>query len=323
LIPVAIGIVTITFALGNLIPTDPIRVAVGPRASQETVEKVRAQFGLDKPLPQQYVIYWQRLLAGDMGTSVVTRRPVTEDLKRRIPATLELAVAATLMGVTSGIILGVVSAVHKGRLPDQVSRVVAIGGVSSPDFFTGMLLQLILASGLGLLPITGRIDPGIELTKITGLYLVDSVLTGNWVALVSAAKHILLPAATLALPFSAMVARLTSSGMLDVLNKDYILNARVAAGLPERLVVYKYAVKNALVGTTSQIALNIGWLLGGAVIVEKVFDWQGLGLFVVQAALNDDLRPIMATTLVAGVTYVIINAVADLTYTFLDPRISI
>jgi peptide/nickel transport system permease protein len=323
LIPVAIGIVTITFALGNLIPTDPIRVAVGPRASQETVEKVRAQFGLDKPLPQQYVIYWQRLLAGDMGTSVVTRRPVTEDLKRRIPATLELAVAATLMGVTSGIILGVVSAVHKGRLPDRVSRVVAIGGVSSPDFFTGMLLQLILASGLGLLPITGRIDPGIELTKITGLYLVDSVLTGNWVALVSAAKHILLPAATLALPFSAMVARLTRSGMLDVLNKDYILNARVAAGLPERLVVYKYAVKNALVGTTSQIALNIGWLLGGAVIVEKVFDWQGLGLFVVQAALNDDLRPIMATTLVAGVTYVIINAVADLTYTFLDPRISI
>lgn len=323
LFPIGIGIVTITFVLGNIIPTDPVRVAVGPRASKETVERITAQFGLDKSLPEQYVAYWQRLLAGDMGQSLITRRPVTEDLRRRIPATTELGIAAILIGVSSGIVLGVVSAVQRGRLPDQISRVIAIGGVSSPDFFTGLLLQLIVAGGFGLLPIAGRIGYDVELTNITGFFFLDSILTGNWTALVSAIKHIILPAITLGIPLSAVVARLTRSGMLDVLNKDYILNARVAAGLPERLVVYKYALKNALVATTSQIGLMIGWLLGGAVIVETVFDWPGLGLYAVEAALNDDLRPIMGTTLVAGIVYVLVNAVTDLIYTYLDPRISV
>lgn len=322
-IPIGIGIVSLTFVLVNIVPADPVRVAVGPKASQETVEKVRAQFGLDKPLPHQYFTYFARLLEGDLGQSLLTRRPVAEDLRRKIPATAELALAATLMSVPVGVTLGIVSAVRRGRLADQLSRVIAIGGVSSPDFLTGLLLQLIAGGALGLLPVTGRIAGGVELTQITGLYLVDSVLTSNSAAFVSSFKHIILPAVTLAIPFMAVVARLTRSGMLGVLSRDYILNARVAAGLPERLVVYKYALKNALIATTSQIGLTFGWLLGGAVIVENVFDWPGLGLYVVSAALNQDLRPIMGTTLVAGVIYVTANTVTDLVYGFLDPRITV
>ena len=323
LIPILIGLVSLTFALGNIIPSDPVRVAVGPKASQETVDKVRAQFGLNKPLPEQFIMYVAGLLKGDLGQSLVTRRPVVEDLKRKIPATAELALAATLIAVPVGLVLGTVAAVHRGRFADHLSRLMAVGGVSSPDFLTGLALQLIVGSALGLLPITGRGAGQADLAHVTGLYVVDSLLTGNSAAFVSSLKHLILPATTLALPFMATVTRLTRSGMLDILNRDYILNARVAAGLPEGLVVYKYALKNALVATTSQIGLTFGWLLGGAVIVENVFDWPGLGLYVVSAALYQDLRPILGTTLVAGVLFVTVNMLTDLFYAVLDPRITV
>lgn len=323
LIPIGIGIVTLTFLLGNVIPSNPVRAAVGPQASEETIAKIKHEFGLDKPLPEQYLTFWERLLHGDLGKSLLTRRSVSEDLSRRVPASVELAIVSMIVGVVPGIILGVVSAVRRDRFLDYFSRFLAVVGVSSPQFWTGLVLQLIVASILALLPITGRIGSGLAPTRITGLYLVDSLLTGDFEAFVSSVKHIILPAVTLSLPLWAIVARLTRSGMLDVLQRDYVMNARVAAGLPEQLVVYKYTLKNALIGTTSQIGLNFGSLLSGAVIVETIFDWPGLGLYVVHGAINQDLRPIMATTLLVSVIYVVVNAFTDLVYTFLDPRIKV
>ncbi len=323
MIPIGLGILTLTFILGNVIPADPVRAAAGPQASEETVQKIRSDFGLDRPLHIQYFTYLERLLHGDMGKSLVTRRPVREDLTTKVPASIELAAMATLLGVVPGIVLGVLSAVLKGRLIDHLSRLLAITGVSSPDFWTALVLQLVFGRLLGLFPITGRIDPNLAPIRVTGFNVVDSLLAGSLPGLISSLRHMMLPAVTLSLPMLAVVTRLTRSGMLDVLSRDFILNARVAAGLPERLVIFKFALKNALLAPTAQVGLSIAYLMGGAVIVETIFDWPGMGLYVVHAAIHNDLRPVMATTLVASMIYILFNAITDLVYTFLDPRIRV
>jgi peptide/nickel transport system permease protein len=324
LIPVLIGLVTITFLLMNVIPSDPVRLAVGPQASKETEDRVRQQFGLDRPIGEQYVNFYERLLSGNLGQSIMTRRPVSEDLSRRLPATIELASMAMLIGVVVGTTLGVISAVRRDTFIDHISRLFAISGVSVPAFFMGLLAQLVFASALSIFPITGRIGFGVEPPQtITGLYILDSILTGNGTALLSVLHHILLPALTLSIPILALTARLTRSGMLDVLGQDYVMNARAAAGLPERIVIYKYALKNALIVTVSQIGLAFGYALSGSVLVETVYDWPGIGLYTVNAAINQDIQPIVGMTLVAGITFGIINILIDLSYTILDPRIKI
>ena len=324
LIPIMIGLITITFVLMNVIPSNPVRLAIGPQASMETEARVRRQFGLDRPIWEQYVLYYERMLRGDLGRSLVTRRPVVDDLQRRIPASVELAIAGMFIGVALGLALGVLSAVHRDKLIDHASRVAAISGVSIPAFFLSLLAQLILGSALALFPITGRISFEVDPpTAVTGLYLLDSLLTGNLDALRSAAHHLILPAFTLSIPILALTARLTRSGMLDVLSQDYVMNARAAAGLPERIAIYKYALKNALIATVSQIGLGFGALLNGSVLVETVFDWPGLGLYTVTAAINQDIQPIVGATIVTGFMFVIINILTDLTYRILDPRIEV
>lgn len=319
-----IGLITITFVLMNVIPSNPVRLAIGPQASMETEARVRRQFGLDRPIWEQYVLYYERMLRGDLGRSLVTRRPVVDDLQRRIPASVELAIAGMFIGVALGLALGVLSAVHRDKLIDHASRVAAISGVSIPAFFLSLLAQLILGSALALFPITGRISFEVDPpTAVTGLYLLDSLLTGNLDALRSAAHHLILPAFTLSIPILALTARLTRSGMLDVLSQDYVMNARAAAGLPERIAIYKYALKNALIATVSQIGLGFGALLNGSVLVETVFDWPGLGLYTVTAAINQDIQPIVGATIVTGFMFVIINILTDLTYRILDPRIEV
>lgn len=324
LIPIMIGLITITFVLMNVIPSNPVRLAIGPQASMETEERVRRQFGLDRPIWEQYVLYYERMLRGDLGRSLVTRRPVVDDLQRRIPASVELAIVGMSIGVALGLVLGVLSAVHRDKLIDHASRVAAISGVSIPAFFLSLLAQLILGSALALFPITGRISFEVDPpSAVTGLYLLDSLLTGNLAALRSAAHHLILPAFTLSIPILALTARLTRSGMLDVLSQDYVMNARAAAGLPERIAIYKYALKNALIATVSQIGLGFGALLNGSVLVETVFDWPGLGLYTVTAAINQDIQPIVGATIVTGFMFVIINILTDLTYRILDPRIEV
>ena len=324
LIPIMIGLITITFFLMNVIPSNPVRLAIGPQASMETEERVRRDFGLDRPIWVQYALYYERMLRGDLGRSLVTRRPVVDDLQRRIPASVELAIAGMIIGVAGGLVLGVLSAVHRDKLIDHASRIAAISGVSIPAFFLSLLAQLILGSALSLFPITGRISFEVDPpSAITGLYLLDSLLTGNLDALRSAAHHLLLPAFTLSIPILALTARLTRSGMLDVLGQDYVMNARAAAGLPERIAIYKYALKNALIATVSQIGLGFGALLNGSVLVETVFDWPGLGLYTVTAAINQDIQPIVGATIVTGFMFVVINILTDLTYRILDPRIEV
>ena len=324
LIPIMIGLITITFFLMNVIPSNPVRLAIGPQASMETEERVRRDFGLDRPIWVQYALYYERMLRGDLGRSLVTRRPVVDDLQRRIPASVELAIAGMIIGVAGGLVLGVLSAVHRDKLIDHASRVAAISGVSIPAFFLSLLAQLILGSALSLFPITGRISFEVDPpSAITGLYLLDSLLTGNLAAFRSAAHHLLLPAFTLSIPILALTARLTRSGMLDVLGQDYVMNARAAAGLPERIAIYKYALKNALIATVSQIGLGFGALLNGSVLVETVFDWPGLGLYTVTAAINQDIQPIVGATIVTGFMFVVINILTDLTYRILDPRIEV
>lgn len=324
LVPVLIGLITITFLLMNVIPSNPVRLAIGPQASMETEERVRREFGLDRPLWEQYINYYQRLFRGDLGSSLVTRRPVLEDIQRRLPATVELALVGMFIGLTTGIVLGVASAVKRDHFIDHASRFTAISGVSMPSFWLGLLVQLILGSLLSLFPITGRF--GFDVASppnVTGLLLIDSLLAGNYSAFISSLHHILLPAATLSIPTLAVVARLTRSGMLDVLNQDYIMNARAAAGLPERIVTYKYALKNAMIATVSQVGLSFGALLSGSVLVETVFDWPGLGLYIVTAAINQDIQPIVGSTIVVGIIFVLVNILTDLTYSFLDPRIQV
>ncbi len=324
LIPVVVGLITITFLLMNVIPSNPVRLAVGPLASDETEARVREEFGLDRPVWEQYALYFARLAKGNLGTSLFTRRPVTEDIAKRLPATVELAIVSAVFGVTVGLVLGVLSAVHKDRAIDHFSRLTAISGVSLPRFWLALLLQLILASTLLLFPIAGRIDFAIPPPDdITGFYLLDSLLTRNADAFWSSLHHIILPSIAMSIAIVAITARLTRSGMLDVLNQDYVLNARAAAGLPEHLVIYKYVLKNALIATVSQIGLAISALLGGAVLVETVFDWPGLGLYLVNAAINQDIQPIVGTTIVVGVIFVVINILTDLTYSVLDPRIAV
>jgi peptide/nickel transport system permease protein len=324
LVPVVIGLVTITFLLMNVIPSNPVRLAVGPQATMETEERVRQEFGLDRPIWEQYTNYLGRLLRGDLGNSLMTRRPVREDIERRLPATIELAIVSMVLGVSIGIVLGVASAIRRDQLIDHISRLLAISGVSMPSFWLGLLVQLLLGSALSLFPITGRIGFDVlSPSKITGLFLVDSLLVGDFSAFASSFRHMFLPAFTLCVPVLALTTRLTRSGMLEVLNQDYITNARAAAGLPERIVIYKYALKNGLMATISQIGLSFGALLSGSVLVETVFDWPGLGLYIVTASINQDIQPIVGSTIVVGIIFVLVNILTDITYSFFDPRIEL
>jgi peptide/nickel transport system permease protein len=319
-----LGLVTVSFFLVRIVPADPVRAAIGPLASQSTYEHVQHQFGYDLPLWKQYVTYLSQLIQGDLGTSLTTKRSVTADILSRWPASAELAIAAAAIAISGGIILGVVSARRRGSVVDACAQLGSVAGVSIPTFWLGLLLQLLFGSILVLLPISGRIDGDLlPPHHYTGFYIIDSILSGDWAALKSCLLHLILPAVTLAIPMLAVVARMTRAGMLEVLNQDFTQNARAAGGLPEFIVANKYALKNSLVGAVSQIGLSIGAMLGGAVLVETVFDWPGLGQYMVQAANNQDLQPIVGTTIVVGLSFVLVNIVTDIVYRWLDPRIEL
>ena len=321
LVFVVFGVTVVTFVISHMIPGDPARMMAGDRATNEIVENMRRQLGLDQPLWRQYVTYIGQVAQGDFGVSIRTQRPVIDDIKRFFPATIELALAALLFAVAAGIPLGVVSAVAKDRWIDQVSRTISVTGISTPAFWLGLLLIYVFYGRLGILPGSGRIGSGIAPpTTITGFYTLDALLTFDGPALRSALSHLLLPALTLGFVHLGIVTRQIRSAMLEVLQEDYVRTAR-ASGLSRNTVLFGHALRNALIPSVTMIGLAFGDLLYGAVLTETVFAWPGMGNYVVQSITALDFPAIMGFTVVASTAYVLLNLAVDLVYMWLDPQI--
>jgi peptide/nickel transport system permease protein len=318
------GVSVIVFILARLIPTDVAAMYIGPRARAEDIERVREQLGLNEGLPTQYLVYMRDMLQGDWGTSIATKQPVLDEILGRLPASLELIVAAMLIALPLGLVLGMMSARWQGRPVDVGVRIVSIIGVSLPAFFLGILLQILFFRSLDVLPLSGRVDSDLRFTspidEVTGVYLIDALATANWTALSDVTWHLILPAITLAAYPIGLIARMTRSSMLETLGKDYIRTAR-AYGLSERLIVSRLALRNALVPVLTIIGLTLAYLITGTFFVEIVFSWPGLGTFAVRSILATDYPAIMGIALFGAAAYVIINLVVDLAQAWVDPRI--
>jgi len=318
---VLFGVLVITFFISHVVPGDPALLLAGPRASPEIVAKLRRDLGLDQPLHKQFVLYLSSLAKGDLGTSVLTRRPVTRDIAERFPATFELVTFAMLIVVLVGIPLGVASAVYKERWVDHLCRVVGIAGASTPIFWLGLFIIFLFYTRLGWLPSGGRIGTEVEPPiKITGLYIVDSIITGNWGALKSSIEHLVLPVFVLSFASMASILRLVRACMLEILGQDYIRSA-LAKGLPERRVIFVHGLRNALLPAVTILGVTYGELLQGAVVTETIFAWPGMARYAVSSMTYLDYPAIMGLTLVSAVIYTLINLLVDILYGVIDPRV--
>jgi ABC-type dipeptide/oligopeptide/nickel transport system permease component len=316
--PTLFGLVLIVFSVSHVIPSDPARVMAGENASAEQVQVLRHKYGLDLPLPQQFLRYVGDVATGSMGTSLFTQRPVAEDLWSRLPATLELALYAIVIAVALGVPLGVVAALRRNSWLDHLVRVVTITGLAMAAFWLAILLQLLFSMWLGLTPVQGRID-GWGPEPITGFYTIDAMLRGDWATLGQSLRYLALPMLTLALPAMATIVRFTRAGVLNVMSSNFVFY-QAAMGIPRRRVVWKYILRSALIGTLTQIGLIFGNLIAGAVVVETVFDWPGLGSFAVNSILQSDYNAIMGFTLFVGVVFILVNLLVDVAQAVLDPR---
>ncbi len=320
LLLVVAGVCVITFIISHLIPGDPARLLAGDRASDEIVQHIRQQLGLDLPLWQQFIRYVQQLLHGDLGTSIRTGRPVLDDLRAFFPATLELAFCALLIALLVGVPLGVLSAVYRNRWLDHLVRLLALTGISTPAFWLGLGAIVLFYGKLNLLPGGGRLDDWLDPpTRITGFYLVDALLEGNTEVFMNALQHLILPATTLAFVHLGIVARQIRSAMLEQLSEDYIRTA-LASGLPKFAIVVRYALPNALIPSVTVLGLALGDLLYGAVLTETVFAWPGMGAYVVSSIQALDFPAVMGFAIVVSFAYVLVNLFVDLLYLWIDPR---
>lgn len=316
-----LGLTAVTFVIGRVVPIDPVLAVVGDRAPQAVYERVRLELGLDRPLYEQFWIYLGNVLQGDFGTSVLTSRPVIEDVLRFFPATLELATAATILGVLIGIPLGVTAAVYQGRMIDHVIRVLGLVGYSVPVFWLGLVGLLVFYARLDLVPGPGRLDLYYEglVDPVTGLILIDSAIAGEWEVFRNAFSHLILPGAILGYFSLAYIARMTRSFMLDQLSQEYVTTARVK-GMSERRVIWRHAFGNVMVPLITVIALSYANLLEGSVLTETVFAWPGLGLYITQSLFNADMNAVIGGTIVVGTSFIGLNLLSDLLYQFVDPR---
>jgi peptide/nickel transport system permease protein len=319
-VPTVIGILTAVFVLLQLIPGDPAVALAGDKATAAQMEEIREEFGLNRPLPVQYAYFIKSTVTLDFGRSLRTHQPVGKELRQFFGATIELSVAALIIALWIGIPLGMLAATRRNTALDYGSMIVALLGISMPVYWAGIVLIYLLSFRLGLFPIAGILDSGIELQHITYGYVTDSILTGNWPAFRSSLEHLLLPAFVLSTIPMAIVARMTRSSMLEVLGQDYLRTAR-AKGLRERLVILRHALKNALIPVVTVIGLQFGGLLSGAFLTETVFARPGVGRYVVTAIGARDYPVIQAVVLLIAVMFVLINLAVDLIYAFLDPRI--
>ncbi len=318
---VLLGVSVLTFFIAHVVPADPVLVALGEHAREDQIQAYRRAYGLDRPIGVQYVIYLRRLAAGDLGISIRTRRPVADDLQEFLPATVELGGTAWVIALLLGIPAGILSAVYKDRIFDHLSRIGALIGASMPVFWLGLLLLGTFYYRLRWLPGPGRLDvSAIGPPSRTGLLLVDAVLAGDWAVLWNALRHLILPALTLGLFSTAVIARMTRSAMLEVLYQDYIRTAR-AKGLARARVVLRHALRNAMIPTLTVVGISFGNLLSGAVLTETIFAWPGLGRYATTSAISLDFPAVVGVALVAAVIYTTINLVIDLLYARLDPRV--
>jgi len=320
-IVVVLGAMAVVFLLAQVTPADPARAALGPDASNEQVEQYRHEVGLDQPMYVQFWRYLGRLCRGDLGVSIVTRNPVSEDLGRAIPATIELLVPSILLSLVVGIVLGVISAVARGKLIDHASRVFSILGMSMPVFWLGLVLQLIFYKDLSWLPAGGRLPlTAVPPPAVTGLYTVDSLLAGDWGLFLLALKHLILPVITLSTINVATVARITRASLLEVLAQDYLRTAR-SKGLSEQVVIYRHALRNALIPVVTVFGMRVGVMFGGAVLTESIFTWPGVGRYAFYGLRQLDLPVVTAFVIYATLAYAVINMLVDASYSIMDPRI--
>ncbi len=318
---VLVGISLITFGLSRVIPTDAARLIAGSRASPESLATIRHEYGLDLPLPQQYIQYMTGLLRLDFGESFSSLRPVAQDLKDFLPATAELALFALFLSMIGGVTIGVLAAVNQNSWFDQLSRLVAISGLSMPAFWLALLAQLLFYLRLGWLPFGGRLSDGLTAPPVvTGFLTIDSLLTGNGTVFRDAFLHLLLPGFVLGLEPLAVFTRITRTSMLEVMREQYVMVAR-AKGVRQRLVIWKHSFRNALIPVATMTGLMVGYLLGGSILVETVFAWPGVGRYSARAITSADYNAIMGVTLIMALIFMLSNFLTDLIYARLDPRI--
>ena len=312
----------IVFFMLRLTPGDPAELMLGERATEESLHQVREHLGLNKPLHVQYGMFMKRLMKGDLGETIFTRQKVWTEIKHRFPATLELSVCALFISCFVGIILGIISATKQYSIFDYLSMLGALTGVSMPIFWLGLVLMLIFSVNLGWLPISGRLSVLIDLEVVTNFYVLDSIITKNWVALKDSIWHLIMPAVTLSTIPTAIIARMTRSSMLEVLKQDYIKTA-MAKGLSKFKVVYKHALRNALIPVVTTIGLQFGVLLCGAILTETIFAWPGVGKWMYDAVMQRDYMVIQGGTLIIATIFIVINLFVDLLYAVINPKISI
>lgn len=319
---VILGVVTITFVVARLVPSDPASLYAGPRARPAQVEQVRQDLRLDEPLVTQYVTYLGDLAQGDLGVSFATRRPISTDLPEFMPATLELALVATVLSMVIGIPVGVMASAKPGGRRDSGIRVFAVGSVSVPVFWSALIFQLVFAGNLGWLPLSGRVGSDVSFETVTGFFLVDSVLSGSASNVWDVIVHLMLPVAVMAAYPLGLTIRLIRGSMLEVLGERYIEAARVAR-IPERTVLYRLALKNAMAPALTVLGLTFAYSVSSAFLVEALFNWPGIGRYLTNAIVRVDFPVITAATLVITVVYVLVNLALDLLHARLDPRVEL
>lgn len=318
-----VGVILMTFALARMLPGDPARLIAGGRASPAAVAAVRDTLGLDAPVTTQFARYIGQLAQGEFGRSIVSRRPIADDILTYVPATLELVAYAAILSLLGGMALGTLAAANSKTTADIAVRGVAVVGLSVPDFWLALIFQLVFFASLGLLPFGGRLDVGMTPPDyVTGFLTLDSLLAGRLDLLVQTLRHLILPVCVLAIPSMAITIRVVRTTLLDVLTQDYIRTARAKGIAPWRVYVL-HALGNAMLPVITIFGLNLGLMISGAVFIELIFDWPGLGRYTANAIAGSDYNAIMAITLVVALTYTVINFLVDLSYAFFDPRVNL
>lgn len=320
LLPTLAGISLLVFLMLYLVPGDPAQVMLGERANAESLAELRATMGLDQPFHVQFYRFFTGLLRGDLGRSIRTHEKITTELVQRFPATCELTVASMLLAVVVGIAAGLWAAVRRGKIADLLSMILATAGISIPVFWLALMLVLLLAFYVPLFPVSGRLSTDIYFEPVTYFYVIDTLLHGDFAACGDVLWHLFLPALTLGTIPMAVIARMTRASLIDVLGEDYIRTAW-AKGLQQRVVIVRHALKNAFIPTLTVIALEFGYLLGGAVITETIFAWPGVGRWLFLAVQARDFRAVQGGVLLLAAVFVLANLIADVLYAWLDPRI--
>jgi peptide/nickel transport system permease protein len=317
---VLLGVSAIVFVMVRAIPGDPAQILLGQAATPGQVAEVRARLGLDQPLPTQYLLFLRDALTGDLGDSLVLGQPVTAVLLERFPATLELTLAALLFAVAIGVPVGVIAAVRQYSLVDKITSVVALAGVSMPVFWLALVLVVVFTVQVNWLPFPGRVGVDVGFTSYTGLYLLDTLITLNFVAFWDVLKHLILPAIALGTIPMAVITRMTRSSMLEVMGEDYVRTARAKGVVPWR-VVLRHALRNAMLPTITVIGLQFGLLMGGAILTELIFGWPGVGQIAIESIYRRDYAMIQGVVLYGAAFFVLVNLLVDVLYAVLDPRV--